>query len=391
MGTTIVYSRNILILFAITVLGSLAANLIVPVWPIYIRSLGASMTELGYIFSVSNAVAAALQVPSGFVSDRFGRRRLHAVGTLIGVFPPFFYALAANWFDLIPWVILTGVSTGLAVPLRWTMVADDTSAQTRATAFSWLNVAFLTGPTIGPVIGGLIADVYSVKTPFYLCFLVLCVNSPLSLWLKETRREGSSNTTPEATEEPMSSPYLTDLTLFSLINVIQGVATGIFTPVTPVFAVQRFSLDLGFVGLLWAVGFGLSSVIVQIPGARLADRFRKKRVMLLCFMASAPFFGLLSLSRNAVELLIYLFLANAVSGLSWPAFQALTMDLTPASRWGLVNGMSATTFWVGMALGSALGGLLWDTYGMSIPYYTTAFFMFLSVIPALFLREKYSK
>jgi len=40
-----------------------------------------------------------------------------------------------------------------------------------------------------------------------------------------------------------------------------------------------------------------------------------------------------------------------------------------------------------MMIGSAVSGLLWDTFGMFIPYYVSAVAMFLSVIPALFLRE----
>ena len=71
------------------------------------------MTELGFVFSLSNAVAAAIQIPSGFLSDKYGRKRLHVLGTLLAAFPPLMYALANNWIDLVPWVMLSGFATGL--------------------------------------------------------------------------------------------------------------------------------------------------------------------------------------------------------------------------------------------------------------------------------------
>jgi MFS family permease len=88
------YGRDILILSIVFLVGSLALNLIGPIWPIYIKDyLHASMTELGFVFSISNGVAAVVQIFSGFLSDRYGRRTIHALGTLLAAFPPLMYAL----------------------------------------------------------------------------------------------------------------------------------------------------------------------------------------------------------------------------------------------------------------------------------------------------------
>lgn len=114
------YGRNILILSIIFLVSSLAIDLISPIWSIYIKSsLGASMTELGFVFSASSAVAAVMQILCGFLSDKYGRKRLHALGTLLAAFPPLMYAFANNWVDLVPWVMLSGFATGLYLPVRW--------------------------------------------------------------------------------------------------------------------------------------------------------------------------------------------------------------------------------------------------------------------------------
>ena len=383
-----VYGRSILLLSVIMLLSSLATNFITPIWPIYIQSLGASMTELGLVFSASNAVAAVLQIPSGWVSDRYGRRTLHAVGTLLGIFPPLLYTLASRWFDLIPWVMLSGVSLGLYLPIRWSIVADVSTVQTYAKAYSWANVAWLIGPTVSPLLGGLVADLYGIRVPFLACFALMCLSFPLSLLLQETKRKSSPSSTQETAEDkPKAMSFLSVILIFSLINMIQGVGVEMFFPITPVFVMESFQVDYTFVGLLYVVGFGLASIVVQVPGGKWASGYSRKKIMLITTVLSSPFYALFALSQHIVELFIFMFLANAVLNISWPASQALLMELTPSAKWGLVNGVSATTWWVGMMIGAAASGILWDSFGRLVPYYVSAFFVLLSVVPVLFLRE----
>jgi len=347
------------------------------------------MTELGLVFSVSNAVAAVLQIPSGLLSDRFGRKKIHCIGTLLGVFPPLLYTFANNWADLVPWVVLGGVSVGLYVPVRWTVVADVSTTKTMATAYSWTNVAWLTGSTVGPLLGGLVADFYGVKAPFIMCFALTVLGFPMVLILRETAGQGSLKTmTREEIKgnlEPLS--FLRVAVLFSAMNVIQGIGIGILSPITSVFASVQFGADYVLLGLIYAVGFGFASTVVQIPGGALANKYDRRKILIATFTVSAPFYGLIATSRNLMELTILMFLGNVLLNISWPAYQALMMDLTSSTRRGLINGVSATTFWLGMMLGSALSGLLWDAFGMYIPYYVSALFIFLSAFPAFFLKE----
>lgn len=379
-------NKNILILFMVILLSSLSVNLVSPIWPLYVSSLGASTVELGYIIAIPNAIAAFMNTLGGSGSDRYGRRKLNAIGTLLGVFPPLFYVFANSWVDLIPWVIVAGVATGLYLPIRWTIIAESTSEQKRAMTYSWMNIAFLLGSTVAPFLGGLIADVLGVHVSFSACFVLMSLCFVFSLLLRETRRPSTQQAERTAQRGEKSS-LLSLLLIFSALNVIQAMGIGIYGPITPGFAEQRFSAGYTDVGLLYAVGFGLSSMVVQIPGARLAARYSKKKIVLLTIAASAPFFGLFALSRSFLECVILMFLSNAILNLAWPAYQDLIMELTPPSRWGLMNGLSATSFWGGMTIGSAISGVLWESLGMFFPYYTSAVLVLLSALPILFVKR----
>ncbi|MEM2393649.1 MAG: MFS transporter, partial [Candidatus Bathyarchaeia archaeon] len=316
-------------------MNSLATGLITPIWPIYLKDfLKASMAEVGFVFSVSNAIAAVTQVLGGFLSDKYGRKRLHALGTLLAAFSPIMYALASRWVDLIPWVMLSGLAMGLYMPLRWAIVADSSSAETMASAYSLTNISWLVGSTVAPFLGGAAADFFGIRFPFLACSALTFIVFPLTLMIRETHRKAQPSASVIGGRRVHVPRYVPAIIVFSLINIIQGVGVGVVSPVIPVFVGSNFQVDYTFIGVLYAVGFGVASIIVQIPGGKCSDLFDRRKVMFITFLASSPFFILFAYSRNILELIIFMFLSNAILNASWPAFQTLMMESTPASKWG---------------------------------------------------------
>ena len=251
--------KSILILAIIFLVNSLAIDLLSPIWPIFISSLGASMTELGLVFSISNAVAAVIQIPSGLLSDKHGRKRLHVLGTLLGAFPPLMFILAGSWMDLLPWVMLGGLATGLYIPIRWALVADLSPNRSMASAYGWTNIAWLIGSTVAPFAGGVIADSLGIRYPFITSFILRFAIVPFAMLLKETRKEAREETAkPESQIADPVNGYKSTMVWFSMINIIQGIGMGVTGPIIPIFVLSNFQVDYTFIGFLYTIGFGVA-------------------------------------------------------------------------------------------------------------------------------------
>jgi DHA1 family multidrug resistance protein-like MFS transporter len=388
-----VYGRDMLVLFIIFLVSSLAFDLTSPIWSIYIESsLGASMTELGFAFTAGTAVAAATQILSGILSDKYGRKRIHVLGALLAVFPPLMYALVSNWFDLVPWVMLDGLAWGLYSTVRQTMVADVTSTKTMASAYSWVNVSVLVGSTVAPFAGGVIADLFGIRFPFFASSVLMLAVFPLALLMRETRRKPHvQNRNRKNKDVDVTGTFLLTVVLFSLIQVGKGLGIGVIDPVVPIFVVSNFHVDYTFIGILYAIGFGVASIIAQIPGGKCSNLFDRRKVVLVTYVASTPFFLLFAYSRNTLELITFMFLSRVIMNLSWSPFQTLMMDSTPPKKWGLMNGISSATFFLGLLLGNAFSGILWDSWGMLAPFFASALAIGLSALPLLLLKEPRSK
>ena len=374
-------NRDVVIISCIFALSNTASGTLSPIWPIYIVELGATMTELGLLFSVASIAASALQIPSGLLSDRFGRKRLHAVGVLLGVIPPLMYGYAGRWLELLPLSVLAGISTGLTTAIRWTVVADI-SPDEMAKAYSWNIAGMLTGVTVGPFLGGFISDLYGIKSAFIACFLLYSATFLLSIMLRETRSKSKEEPPVPADDR---RPMLKIALIFSATNIIQGFGFYLTTPVSPIFMTARFEVDYTQLGIIYALGSGLPSILVQFPGGKIADMYSRKKLIISTIIFSSPFIATIPLSRNLIELVLSLAINSLILNIAWPAYQALMMDSTPPNRRGFINGISATTMWIGMTAGSALSGFLWESFGASSPFYAAAIVFPLSALPFIWL------
>ena len=86
-------SRSFALLCTIGVLCFISYNMVrMPVLALFAESLGASPERIGVIVSVSTLTGVFLKLPSGALSDIYGRRMLLRVGVIAFGVPPFFYA-----------------------------------------------------------------------------------------------------------------------------------------------------------------------------------------------------------------------------------------------------------------------------------------------------------
>jgi len=75
-------------------LNDLGSDIIFPVWPLFVRSLGASMSALGFLDGLGQALVSISQAFSGYISDRIHKRKLFIwLGYIMGTIARIGYGL----------------------------------------------------------------------------------------------------------------------------------------------------------------------------------------------------------------------------------------------------------------------------------------------------------
>jgi len=67
---------------------SLGMNLTNSLWPLYVQSLGATVLQVSFLISITGLAGTLLRIPSGVLSDLYGRRKIIVVSIVLAISPP---------------------------------------------------------------------------------------------------------------------------------------------------------------------------------------------------------------------------------------------------------------------------------------------------------------
>ncbi len=130
-----------------------AGDMINPLLPAFVASVGGGPEALGMIEGIADAVASLLQLASGYFADRIGRlKAITMVGYSIAAVSRPFLALAT-----LPWQILLArfgdrLGKGVRGAPRDRLIADATPAELRGRAFGYHRAMDNVGALLGPAI-----------------------------------------------------------------------------------------------------------------------------------------------------------------------------------------------------------------------------------------------
>ncbi len=256
--------------FLTVCIDSMGIGIIIPVLPDLIREV----TNLGYSgaalwggwMSFSYAIMQFACGPTvGNLSDRFGRRRVLLVSLGVLTIDYIIMALAPSLLILFIGRIIAGVTAATYSACN-AYVADVSKPEDRAKNFGLLGAGFGLGFVIGPVLGGLVAEL-GTRAPFYaaaaLAFLNLCYGAfvlPESLPKERRRKFDWSRANPfgafsQMRKVPTVAWFLVALFLFDIAHFSYPTIWAYYTK-------EAFAWSSAEVGLSLAV-VGIGFVIVQ--------------------------------------------------------------------------------------------------------------------------------
>jgi MFS family permease len=188
-----------------------------------------------------------------------------------------------------------------------------------------------------------------------------------------------------AEKAPM--PFGKVLWLFGAISLFTGLANGLGGPLLRDFPIYKLGVDATQLGLIFSLGAGLATALVQIPGGFLTDRFGRKPLMLISLLG-APFVVALAFTGSLSQFILVCVGLYAFGNIGSPAYQAWMMELVHDARrarvWGLMNAIMGA----GSFFGPFLATWLFQTQAwVAIPFIVAAVPWFVQVPPILKLAE----
>ena len=355
-----------------TVLVMAGQGVVGPVLPIYADNFGVSTAVVGLTFTAFGLARLVLNIPAGIWADRAGRRVLLVGGPLLTALGMVGSGLAPSIWVLLAWRLVAGAGSALYMTGAQIYLIDIAGDHQRARYIATNQGALLLGVSVGPAVGGLLADSYGLRTPF----LVVGAGALLTalygyLRLPETGTRTRPEDRPDPTQRALDraarrsfirSPQFVavGLTSFSIF----AVRTGFRQTLVPLEAVERFGFTTGGVGLLFT-GLGFLGLILIGPAGWAADRFGRKPVIVPNGYLAAVGVLITALAPDPLWFVAGLVVTALGTGVSGPAPAAFVADIAPPTMRGSAMGVYRTWGDLGVVLSPVLSGALADA--TSIP------------------------
>ena len=355
-------SRSFTLLCTIGVFCFISYNMVrMPVLALFAESLGAGPERIGLIVSVSTLTGVFLKLPSGALSDIYGRRMLLQVGVIAFGLPPFLYPFISDLNLLTTLRMFHGLATAIFAPAALATVAE-LYRERRGAALGTYTACTQSGALLGPFIGGYLAYAAGFSTAFVAAGLFGCIAVAIfySLHLNppppRVRERGLAPVMAEMWKGFIIVARNRKVLITSSTDAAKMIANGALMAFLPLYGIS-VGLNPGEVGLLFTVQ-SLTSFFSKPIMGRVSDRVgRQPLIMLGLLICAATFVCIPHVSAFGVLLLLSAGFGygEAVVTSSSSAFVA---DSSEFKTLGAGMGMQGTIGDIGHASGPLLAGVL---------------------------------
>jgi DHA1 family multidrug resistance protein-like MFS transporter len=335
-------------------------GIVVPLLPIYAHDLGASGLYIGLIFGAFSISRTFLLPYFGRKSDQKGRKPFIVAGLFAYTVVSLAFMLSNSVESLIALRFLQGIASAMIMPAVQAYVGEITPTGREGFTMGLFNMSMFLGLSIGPLIGGIIRDRFSLGTSFASMGFLTFLGFMLSFFLlppTKSERVVSRGIEPLPWKWVLQDKEMAGLFFFRLAY---AACIGVIWSFLPVLADLEFSLSSSSIGILVAIGV-FSSGLLHVPMGFMADRVNRKMMVVAGGLIITYAIFSFDWADSYGDLLSASILFGLGGGVSMPALMALAvLKGGEIDGMGSVMGLLAMAHSLGMLAGSLLAGLMMD-------------------------------
>lgn len=222
--------------------------------PIYLQQLGANPQTIGWILGVAGLMMTIMPIPSGHISDLWGRKQMLVAAWIFGVLATLTMALATTLFVFVIGMLLYSVTLFVVSPLdSYLTAARGNWSVGRVITYS--GIVYNTGVMFGPSLGGWLGEHYGLRT-LYAVAAGIFVFSTIFIFLIEAQPRDHHDPEDPPAALLTNKRYLGFLLVFFIVTLVVYLPQ----PLTPNFLENQRGLSLERIGWLGSIG-GLGNTV----------------------------------------------------------------------------------------------------------------------------------
>lgn len=350
------------ILTANVVFMSASYTMLIPFLPMYlVRELGVSESEVtmwsGVVFSVTFLIGGIMAPVWGKLADKHGKKPM-AIRSGLGLALSYLLGgLVTSPEQMVGVRILQGFAAGLwSVCLA--IATSSVPVGKLGMSLGILQSGLTAGNVIGPLIGGVLATMFGMRTSFYLGAAVLFTIT-LVFWFYIPEPPGSTASKEDVDNEPITA-LLKNAPIREAL-ICSGIVQMVILLIQPIISLYIEKLYHGTDNIIFVAGLVFSLVgIASAMTAPFWGRFGQNRGFYLSLSLSAVCAGVVMIMQSVPDSLMLFAVLNFTVGLFFagiqPSISAILANRSERNQRGRVFGMLFSAQQFGSMIGPLVGG-----------------------------------
>jgi MFS family permease len=361
-----IFNKTILILSFVSLLNDISTEMLYPIMPIYLKSIGFSVLFIGILEGLAEAIAGLSKGYFGKFSDKIQRRAPFVTAG---------YALSAiskpmlALFTQTIWVFfartLDRFGKGIRTAARDAMLSENSLPENKAKVFGFHRGM----DTLGAVIGPVLALVYlhfnpgDYKNMFLYAFIPALVAVALTFFLKDRKAEKKEGALSIKSYFSFLGYWETSGKQFRLLVIgLFAFALINSSDMFLLLMVKNLGYDDSDVIMVY-IFFNLVLSLTALPAGILADKIGYKKSLLAGFIVFAAAYGMMALASGKEMIYCAFFLYGLFPSLTDGVSKAWISNITPEETIGTALGFFTGVNSLFVLISSTLAGLIWNVAG----------------------------
>ncbi len=381
-----IITKPILILSIVSLLTDIASEMLYPIMPIYLRSIGFSVLLIGVLEGLVEAVAGISKGYFGNLSDSIQKRAIFVrIGYTMSAIAKPLIALFTNPFWVFGVRTVERLGKGVRTSARDALLSDYTTPENKGRVFGFHRSMDTVGAAIGPIVALIFLSFLPGK--YSSLFLLATIPGVFAILLSFLVKDKKQDVTIEKKKvgfftflkfwkeaTPQYKLIVSGLLVFTLINSADTFLL-LFLKFKGLSDTQVISTYI-FYNIIYA--------ILSYPVGILSDKIGQKKIIIAGLFAFGIVYGAFSFANSLwmvfALFLIYGFYAAATEGIS----KALITNIVDKSKTATALGFYNSFASIATLLASSLAGLIWNTYSPRATFMISSIGAFVVAIFFLF-------
>ena len=360
---------NVVLLGLVSFFTDLSTEMVYPLIPLYLMSaFGVTPAIVGIIEGIAESLASLLKVFSGYISDRFQKKKALAFsGYATGLIYKIVLLMAGSWFGVLAARVIDRFGKGIRTSPRDVLVSESADKNAMGKSFGVHKALDMAGAALGILITFFLlrnsGDDYDYSKIFMLSVIPAVLGLCMFFFIKE-KRTGS----PQKVREPFWKNiksidnqlklYLVVVCLFTLGNSSNSFL---------LLKAKASGFDDRSVILLYFL-YNITASLLSIPFGKLSDKVGRKKLLVSGYVVFAVCYLGFAFSSGQAQMAVVFVLYGAYTAMVAGVERAFVAEIAPADLKGTMLGLHSTVTGIALLPASVIAGILWNSFGATVPF-----------------------